>query len=175
MEGRADSGARGDVDQYIGGDPTRRETENQRWDRNLNELLNELRVALPGVQVLFAFLLIVPFNQGWTRMSQFDRKLYFGTLLCTALATVLLIAPTIHHRLLFRQHQKRFLVMTANRLAEAGLTVLAVAMTSAVALVTHVQFGGTIATGVVSGVVALCFAGIWYAVPLERRRHRNST
>jgi O-antigen/teichoic acid export membrane protein len=175
MEGQADSPAHADIGDYAGGDPTRRETENQRWDRNLNELLNELRVALPGVQVLFAFLLIVPFNQGWTRMSQFDRKLYFATLLCTALATVLLIAPTIHHRLLFRQHQKRFLVMTANRLAEAGLTVLAVAMTSAVALVTHVQFGGTIATVVVSAVVALCFALIWYAVPIERRRRRHST
>jgi O-antigen/teichoic acid export membrane protein len=175
MEGRADSPAHADIDDYAGGDPTRRETENQRWDRNLNELLNELRVALPGVQVLFAFLLIVPFNQGWTRMSQFERKLYFGTLLCTALATVLLIAPTMHHRLLFRQHQKRFLVMTANRLAEGGLTVLAVAMTSAIALVTHVEFGGTIATVVVSGVVALCFALIWYAVPIERRRRRHGT
>jgi hypothetical protein len=175
VEGRADSAAHADIDDYAGGDPTRRETENQRWDRNLNELLNELRVALPGVQVLFAFLLIVPFNQGWTRMSQFDRKLYFATLLCTALATVLLIAPTIHHRLLFRQHQKRFLVMTANRLSEVGMTVLAIAMTSAIALVTHVEFGGTIATAVVSGAVALCFAGIWYAVPLEHQRHRNGT
>jgi len=175
MEGRADSAPHGEVEDYSGGDSTRRETENQRWDRNLNELLTELRVALPGVQVLFAFLLIVPFNQGWTRMSQFDRKLYFGTLLCTALATVLLIAPTIHHRLLFRQHQKRFLVLTANRLSEAGMTVLAIAMTSAVALVTHVEFRGTIATAVVSGVVALCFAGIWYAIPLERRRHRSNT
>jgi hypothetical protein len=175
MEAQADSPAHAHVDDYSSGDPTRRETENQRLDRNLSELLNELRVALPGVQVLFAFLLIVPFNQGWTRMSQFDRKLYFGTLLCTALATVLLIAPTIHHRLLFRQRQKRFLVMTANRLSEAGMTALAVAMTSAVALVTHVEFGGTIATVVVSGVVALCFAGVWYAVPIGHRSHRDST
>jgi hypothetical protein len=175
MEAQVDSPPHGHVDDYAAGDPTRRETENQRLDRNLSELLNELRVALPGVQVLFAFLLIVPFNQGWTRMSQFDRKLYFGTLLCTALATVLLIAPTIHHRLLFRQRQKRFLVMTANRLSEAGMTALAVAMTSAVALVTHVEFGGTIATVVVSGVVALCFAGVWYAVPIGHRRHRDST
>jgi O-antigen/teichoic acid export membrane protein len=174
VDSRTESPGHGGVHAYAAGDPTRGETENQRWDRNLNELLTELRVALPGVQVLFAFLLIVPFNQGWTRMSHFERRLYFATLLCTALATVLLIAPTIHHRLLFRQHQKRFLVMTANRLAEAGMTVLAIAMTSAVALVTHVEFGGTVATIVVSGAVALCFALIWYAVPIERRRHRDT-
>jgi hypothetical protein len=174
VEGRGDSPAQGRVAEYAGGDPSRGETEDQRLDRNLSELLTELRVALPGVQVLFAFLLVVPFNQGWTRTSQFDRKLYFGTLLATALATVLLIAPSVHHRLLFRQHEKRFLVMTANRLSEAGMSVLAVAMTGAVALVTHVEFGGTITTVIVSGAVALSFAGIWYAVPIEHRRHRHS-
>src|SRR5258708_34187029 len=125
MEGRADFRARADMDKYAGGDPTRHETENQRLDRNLSELLNELRVALPGVQVLFAFLLVVPFNQRWTQLSQFDRKLYFATLLCTALASVLLIAPTVHHRLLFRRHEKRFAVLTANRLSEAGMPALA--------------------------------------------------
>jgi hypothetical protein len=152
-------------------DGNRRESETERLDRNLGELLTELRIALPGVQVLFAFLLIVPFNQGWTRASSFDRKLYFGTLLCTALATVLLIAPTVHHRLLFHRREKRFLVMTAHRLSEAGMTALAVAMTSAIALVTHIALGGTIATAVVSASVALCFASVWYAFPLGRRRH----
>lgn len=177
MKARGDPAASAradDDDNATRGDATRGETENQRLDRNLEELLNGLRVALPGVQVLFAFLLVVPFNQGWTRMTQFERKLYFGTLLCTALATVLLIAPTVHHRLLFRQRQKRFLVMTANRLSEAGMTVLAVAMTSAVALVTHVEFGGTVATVVVSALVAICFAGVWYAIPIGRRQHRDS-
>jgi hypothetical protein len=175
MDAGGDLPADAHVEADVGDDPTRRETENQRLDRNLSELLTELRVALPGVQVLFAFLLILPFNQGWTRLSQFDRKLYFGTLLCTTLATVLLIAPTVHHRLLFRQRQKRFLVMTAHRLSKVGMAVLAVAMTSAVALVTHVEFRGTIATVVVSAAVALSFGAVWYAVPLERRRHSDST
>ncbi len=147
----------------------RDETPEERADRNLAELLSELRVALPGVQVLFAFLLVVPFNQGFTRMSEFERKLYFGVLLCTALATLLLIAPTIHHRLLFRQRKKEHLVLSSNRLTIAGLGVLALAMTGAVLLITHFLFGGP--TAVVTGtVVAVAFAVVWYATPLRRRR-----
>ena len=88
-------------------EPERDETPHERADRNLVELLNELRVALPGVQVLFAFLLIVPFNAGYGRMSQFDRKLYFGVLLCTAVATAFLLAPSALHRLEFRQDDKK--------------------------------------------------------------------
>src|SRR5438270_234729 len=125
----------------------RKETEVERLDRNLTELLNELRVALPGVQVLFAFLLVAPFNQGFQKVSDFERKLYFATLLCTALSSILLIAPSMHHRLLFRQRQKPFLVTTANRLTIAGLAMLALAMTGAVLLVTHVLFGGIPAGG----------------------------
>ncbi len=81
----------------------RRETELERYDRNLNELMGELRVALPGVQVLFAFLLVAPFNQRFGSVSHFERRLYLATLLCTLLASILLIAPTIIHRLEFRQ------------------------------------------------------------------------
>ncbi len=102
-------------------DHARDETREQRAGRNLGELLSELRVALPGVQVLFAFLLVVPFNQGVTRMTDFERKLYFATLLCTALASMLLIAPSVHHRILFRQRDKEHLVLSANRLTIAGL------------------------------------------------------
>jgi hypothetical protein len=148
-------------------DRSRGETDIERLDRNLTELLTELRVAIPGVQVLFAFLLVVPFNQGWARLSLFERRLYFGTLLLTALTSVVLIAPTMHHRLVFRMHQKRYVVMTANRLAVIGMTLLAVAMTSAVALITHVEFRDTAITAIVAGAGAAIFGGLWYAMPLR--------
>jgi hypothetical protein len=156
--------------------PEREETPFERADRNLAELLNELRVALPGVQVLFAFLLIVPFSQRYNQMTEFERKLYFGVLICTALASMLLIAPSIHHRLEFRKRDKEYLVLTANRLTIAGLTLLAVAMTGAITLITHVLFGTT-ATVITTATIALGFATVWYAIPLRRlvavRRHRD--
>src|SRR5437868_1216879 len=133
------------------------ENHKERVDRELAELLNELRVALPGVQVLFAFLLIVPFSQGYTQMTDFERKLYFGVLLCTGLAAMLLIAPSMHHRLEFRRRDKEYLVVTANRLTIAGLSALAVAMTGAILLITHLLFG-TAATIVTTSVFAFGFA-----------------
>jgi len=114
----------------------REETEGERIDRNLGELLGELRVALPGVQVLFAFLLIVPFNQGFGDLSSFQENLYLATLLFAALATALLMAPTAQHRVTFRLQDKHHLVSTANRYAIAGIGCLAIAMTLAIALVT---------------------------------------
>ncbi len=102
------------------GSSGRDETPEERADRNLNELLQELRVALPGVQVLFAFLLTVPFSQGFNSLEPVQRELYFGVLLSTALSTALLIAPTANHRLLFRQRQKEHLVRISNRLTLAG-------------------------------------------------------
>jgi hypothetical protein len=150
----------------------RRETELERYDRNLSELMGELRVALPGVQVLFAFLLVAPFNQRFGSVSHFERRLYLATLLCTLLASILLIAPTIIHRLEFRQGEKAYVVQTANRLAIAGLSVFAVAMTSAVLLITHYLFG--LATAIITTtIVAVAFALIWFAVPVRRRRLRR--
>jgi hypothetical protein len=150
----------------------RRETELERYDRNLNELMGELRVALPGVQVLFAFLLVAPFNQRFGTVSQFERRLYLATLLCTLLASILLIAPTIIHRLQFRQGEKAYVVQTANRLTIAGLSVFAVAMTSAVLLITHFLFGPASAI-LTTAIVAIAFALIWFAVPIRRRRLRR--
>lgn len=125
-------------------------------------------MALPGVQVLFAFLLVVPFNQRFPSVSDFDRKLYLGTLLCAAGASALLIAPTVHHRVVFRRQDKENLVVVANRLTLVGMALLAVAMTAAIVLVTDVLFGPatTIAAG---ALVGLMFAVLWYAVPLRRR------
>ncbi len=147
----------------------RHETELERLDRNLTELMGELRVALPGVQVLFGFLLVAPFNARFGRTSEFERRLYFAALLLTLLASILLIAPTVMHRLEFRQGRKYDVVRSGNRLTIAGLCVLAVAMTCAIALVTHYLFGQTTAI-VTSVVAALVFTGVWFALPLSRRR-----
>ena len=84
----------------------RDESEQERLDRNLSELLQELRVALPGVQVLFAFLLTVPFQQGFTRITPFQERIYFVTLLCTAISAAMLISPSAYHRMNFRLQQK---------------------------------------------------------------------
>jgi hypothetical protein len=146
----------------------RDETEAERLDRNLGELLQELRVALPGVQVLFAFLLAVPFQQNFEKVSQFEKRIYFATLLLTALSAALLIAPTAYHRLTFRYQQKHRLVFISNRLAIGGLAALALAMTCAILLITHLLFG-SVAT-IVTTVFALgMFIFLWAVLPLKRR------
>lgn len=146
----------------------RDETEGERLDRNLGELLQELRVALPGVQVLFAFLLAVPFQQNFTKISEFEKKVYFATLLLTALTAILFIAPTAYHRLTFRYQQKHRLVFVANRLTIAGLTTLALAMSCAILLITDVLFG-TVAAIVTTTSAMAMFVVFWVALPLRRR------
>src|SRR3954466_1505950 len=121
----------------------RNETEKERLDRNLNELLGELRVALPGGQVLFAFLLTVPFQQGFAKATSFQTHVYLVTLLLTAFASALLIAPSAYHRIQFRQDDKQHIVFMANKLSIAGFAVLAAAMTSAVLLVTDYLYSDT--------------------------------
>jgi hypothetical protein len=146
----------------------RDETEEERLDRNLGELLQELRVALPGVQVLFAFLLAVPFQQNFSKITEFEKRVYFATLLLTALSAALLIAPSAYHRLTFRYQQKHRLVFVANRLAIAGLAALALAMTCAVMLVTDVLFG-TVTTVVTVALIFAMFVALWAVLPLRRR------
>jgi hypothetical protein len=149
----------------------RDETEAERLDRNLGELLQELRVALPGVQVLFAFLLAVPFQKNFTKVDQFQERLYFVTLLLTAFSAVLLIAPSAYHRITFRTQQKDDLVYLANKLSIAGLGVLALAMTGAITLITDYLFSE--AAAIVVGICSLLvFAAFWYALPLVRRSRR---
>jgi hypothetical protein len=130
------------------------------------ELLNELRVALPGVQVLFAFLLVVPFNQRFAATTSFQRGVYFTTLMLTASASVFLIAPSVHHRLLFRLQEKEHIVLIANRLSLIGLTLLAVAVTGVVLLVTDFVLGD-LAAIVVTCAIAVLFAVVWYTIPLR--------
>jgi len=148
-------------------DTGRDESENERVDRNLQELLGELRVALPGVQVLFAFLLVVPFNQRFPTITDFQQTTYFVTLLLATAASVFLIAPTVHHRIQFRQQDKKRIVIGANRFAIAGLTFLALAMTGAITLITDLLYRST-TVAIVAGSVALLFLLVWYAVPLRR-------
>jgi hypothetical protein len=144
------------------------ESEEERADRNLSDLLQELRVALPGVQVLFAFLLTVPFTNRFDDLSDFQQKLYFGVLIAVALATVLLVAPTIGHRILFRRQQKEFIVTISNNLSLAGMFLLAVSMCGAIALISDFIFGA--ATAIVSTLVmAAAFIGFWFAGPIIRR------
>ncbi|MBO0681667.1 MAG: hypothetical protein J2P45_00810 [Candidatus Dormibacteraeota bacterium] len=155
-------------------DPTsaRQETREQRLDRNLTELLNELRVALPGVQVLFGFLLVAPFNQRFGTTDGLERGLYFAALVLTALAGVCLIAPPVHHRIQFRLQAKEDVVMMGNALAIAGLALLALAMNCVLLLVIDYLFGLILAVVTAVGVAA-AFGGVWYLIPMRGRRGRR--
>jgi len=148
-------------------DSGREESEKERLDRNLEQLLGELRVALPGVQVLFAFLLVVPFNQRFADITSFQRTVYFVTLLCATAACACLIAPTAHHRIEFRAQDKERIVMGGNRLALAGLALLATAMTGAITLVTDFLYSST-TTAIAAGGVALLFFVLWAVIPVRR-------
>lgn len=144
----------------------------QRVDRNLEEMTGELRVVVTGVQVLFAFLLIVPFNTGFVGVGPFERGVYFATLLCSVFAALCTLAPAAYHRLLFRADDKRHLVFLANRVSIVGLAFLALAMCGSVLLVTTKMFGAT--TGIVTAaLVAVPFAGLWFVAPLLRRAKRE--
>jgi uncharacterized integral membrane protein len=149
-------------------DGRRDESEEERLDRNLTELLNELRVALPGVQVLFAFLLGVPFTQRFSELASYQKDIYYATLICATAATAFLIAPTAHHRIEFRLKDKQHIVFLANRFAIVGLTFLALAMTGVVLLVTDFLFSN-LATTIATTVTACLFALLWYVMPLRRR------
>jgi Family of unknown function (DUF6328) len=142
------------------------ETPKERHDRELIELLNELRVALPGVQVLFAFLLAVPFSRGFSRVTTFEKRAFFVSLLATTLSSAFLIAPTSFHRLRWRIEDKGRIVKVGNALAIAGLSCLAVAMISAVLTVTSFLFGQTagIATAAATGLVIVV---LWYGLALR--------
>jgi hypothetical protein len=147
----------------------RDETQLERLDRNLEELTRELRVVVTGVQVLFAFLLIVPFNSGFRGVGGFERTVYFITLLLAALAAACAIAPSAQHRFLFRHNDKQQLVFAANRLVIAGLAFLALAMCGCLLLVSVKIFGEL--TGVITlAVGAVPFAMLWFVLPLRRRR-----
>jgi hypothetical protein len=145
------------------------ETPKQRLDRELIELLNEVRVALPGAQVLFAFLLVLPFQGRFAELTQLQGYLYTGALMTSAAAIALLIAPSSYHRLNFRRPMKAGMIRWANGLLIGGMALVAVGVTLAVALVIDVALGDMAAI-VLAGGTALWFSWFWFVVPLWRRR-----
>ena len=144
------------------------EDPEERLNRELIELLNELRVALPGVQVLFAFLLTVPFSERFPMLTDGQRAIYFATFVGTTIATGLFMAPTAYHRIRFRQGDKERMLRTSNAFAIVGIGFLALSITLAVILTSDLLFGWSVAVGV--GVVVLGFlVWAWFAIPLSRR------
>ena len=146
----------------------REETEAQRDDRNLMELLQEVRIAGLGVQVLFGFLLAIPFTKLFVRLVPAQRDLYLTALLLAAVSTALLLSPVAYHRLVFRRRQKESLVKTANVLAILGLVAVGLSVTASVALVLSYVAAGAAAV-VITIAVGMLFAGLWFVLPLVRR------
>jgi hypothetical protein len=142
------------------------ESEQERLNRNLNELLQELRVSQTGVQILFAFLLALPFAQRFTKVTTFQRDVYFATLLLTAAASAFFIAPVSAHRLLFRRQGKDHLIASSNWMALAGLGCLAVAIVCVILLISDFLFGAVTAA-VSTGLAFLLFVVLWYLLPLR--------
>jgi hypothetical protein len=145
------------------------ETPKQRRDRELIELLNELRLAAPGVQLVFGFLLIVPFNERFAQTDDLERGLYVLSLVLTAVATILLLGASVQHRLLFRRHFERRMLYVVNRLSLIGLTCMGLGIISALLFVTHFVFGGEVAL-VIGAMVGTLMAGVWYVLPLARAK-----
>ena len=144
------------------------ESRRERVNRELIELLNELRVALPGVQVLFAFLLAVPFANGWSKVTQMQKNLFFATLVATSISTACFIVPTAYHRLNFRNREKEQILVISNKFAIAGILFLALSMIGVLMLITDVIYSETAALA--TGALAfLMFGGLWFGLPLIRR------
>jgi hypothetical protein len=154
------------VEQRIG------EDRNERRARELAELLQELRVMLPGVQVLFAFLLTVPFSARFGDVTSLQQAVFFGTLLCTALSAGLLLAPSAHHRLLWRQQAREHRLRVANRLAIAGMVLLVVAMVGVMFVITDILFG-SVAAALATTTVSGFFLYVWFLMPIRYRLNAN--
>lgn len=147
------------------------ETKEERLNRELGELVQELRIMLPGVQVLFAFLLTVPFSQRFGELTRLEKGLYLTSLSAAAVASVLLLAPSAFHRLRFREHDKERLLLVSNRFAVIGTVFLAVSMASAIYLITEFIYGTRPASAIAGGLSVLLVA-VWYVVPLAGRGRR---
>ena len=147
---------------------SKHETEKQRWDRNFADLLQELRVAQTGVQILFAFLLTLPFSSGFPKTTDFQKDTYIVALLSAAAATAMIISPVAFHRALFRQGRKPELVRWAHKMATGGLAFMLISMVSSVLLITDFLVSTWISL-VLTGIAALFFLTFWAAVPWARR------
>ena len=146
-----------------------RETERQRWQRNFADLLQELRVAQTGVQILFAFLLTLPFSSGFPKTSEFQKDVYLVALLSAAAAAALIISPVAFHRALFRQGRKPELVRYAHNVATGGLGFMLVSMVSSVLLITDFILSRPVAF-VLAGVIGAWLLLFWAALPFLRRK-----
>jgi predicted membrane channel-forming protein YqfA (hemolysin III family) len=144
------------------------ETKDERLDRELEELLQELRIAFPGVQILFAFLLVVPFNNRFAETDNLQRNVWFAAFLLALGAVACFIAPTAYHRIRFRDYDKERLVTSANRLAIAGLAFLATALSASAFFVTGFVFDDA-AAGIVTAVAVGTLGGLWFALPILRK------
>jgi hypothetical protein len=156
-----------DQTRHVEQGPDDRGEAERRRDRQMIELLNELRVALPGVQILFAFLLTVPFSQRFSTLTAFQRDVYYVTLMATVLSTACLIAPSAAHRLRFHQSERAWIVESANELTIVGLGLLAIALGGSVLLITDVMFDGA-RVWLYSGAVLAVIVGLWFVRPLLR-------
>jgi len=154
-----------------GYDPGMAEDRKERIDRELIELLNELRVALPGVQVLFAFLLVVPFQQGFSQVTDVTRYVYFAGLVSSAVAIALLIAPATYHRVNLRRGvaEKEEMLLISSRLAVLGTAFLGLGIVCSLFMVADVLFGDVVALGL-AVVIAIVIAALWYGLPIWRRK-----
>jgi hypothetical protein len=141
--------------------------EEKKRDRQMLELLNELRIALPGVQILFGFLLTVPFAQGFQKVTSTQRTLFYASLLATAASTICLIAPSATHRLRFHKNDRAFIIESASRYMIAGLVFLALAIVLAIAMVTDFLYDHWI-SWVAPAAVAVGLIAVWFARPLLR-------
>ncbi|HEY7075495.1 MAG TPA: DUF6328 family protein [Solirubrobacteraceae bacterium] len=148
--------------------------ESEKRDRQMIELLNELRVALPGVQILFGFLLTVPFAQGFQHVTPTQKTLFYASLLATAVSTVCLIAPSATHRLRFHKSDRAYLIETANKYLIAGLAFLAVAIVLALVMITDVLYQGS-AMFAFPAAIALLLLGLWFVRPLVRTARGRSS
>lgn len=144
------------------------ETADERHNRQLTELLNELRVALPGVQMLFGFLLAVPFSQRFATVSSHQRGLYYSAFATAAGASVCFIAPTSFHRIVWQHGRKEVLLRISSTLALAGTVFLAVAIASVMLFITSFLYGSG-AAGAAAGVIVAALLVLWYVLPLTLR------
>ena len=149
------------------------ETEAERADRNFNELLQELRVAQTGVQILFAFLLTMPLQQRFQTLDDVQRGFYIAALLLSTSASISLIAPVAFHRMLFRERKKDWIVRSADRMAELGLTLLGLAVTASVTLIMDIVLSRPVAL-TVGAVIAVVIVALWFVVPLTLGRRAGS-
>lgn len=145
------------------------ETESDRLNRELNEFLQELRVARNGILIIVGFLLVIPFTQRFANVTDFERAVYYLSFLTAGAAAVVIVAPVSYHRMVFRRHDKHSLVTRGNQMAQAGLGLLGIAILGVLVLVTDFLFSSLPLVAVVSALYVGIVGSLWYLLPLQSR------